>query len=114
MLFLNYLKLIKCVLRRNYIIVLEVKDISYLVLYKKPFFIFWFFISIKNVFFMNKTVFYLFFLFFLFFIFFYCFFLSIFSILLFKFMTDSQLWVYILIITNLLAKMYPNIIVYQL
>ena len=29
MLFLNYLKLIKCVLRRNNIIALEVKDISY-------------------------------------------------------------------------------------
>ena len=59
---------------------------------------------------MKKTVFYLFFSFFIFFI---VYFLSIFSILLFKFMTDSQLWVYILIITNLLAKMYPNIIVYQ-
>ena len=39
--------------------------------------------------------------------------LSIFNNLLFKFMTDSQLWVYIHIITNLLAKMHPNIIVYQ-
>ena len=28
-------------------------------------------------------------------------------------MTDSQLRVYILIITNLLAKIYPNLIVYQ-
>ena len=58
---------------------------------------------------MKKTVFYLFFSFF---IYFYLF-LSIFSILLFKFMTDSQLWVYIHIITNLLAKMHPNIIFYQ-
>ena len=57
---------------------------------------------------MKKTFFYLFFRFLFFFIV-----LSIFSILLFKFMTDSQLWVYILIITNSLAKMHPNKIVYQ-
>ena len=61
---------------------------------------------------MKKTVFYFFFRFFRF-LFFFIVFLSIFSILLFKFMTDSQLRVYILIITNLLAKMYTNIIVYQ-
>ena len=58
---------------------------------------------------MKKTVFYLFFVFCFLFIF--IVFLSIFSILLFKFMTDSQLGEYILIITNLLAKIYPNIIV---
>ena len=51
------------------------------VLYKKLFFIFWFFISIKNGFLGKKNGFLSVFIVFL----------SIFSILLFKFMTDSQL-----------------------
>ena len=65
---------------------LAVQDQSKLVLYKKTFFIFWFFISIKKRFFMKKKRFFI-----CFFRFFFYFFFSIFSILLFKFMTDSQL-----------------------
>ena len=48
-----------CCLPRNY--TKECFSISWLVLYKKPFFIFWFLISIKNVFLWKKMFFYLFF-----------------------------------------------------